>query len=489
MTENKNNNYRYTLKTPVHVGSGEKLGKTDFVSGNNQCIVIDIDSLLDKIKDNKSAINEFSDGDIRIDPFLRKYKIKPADVRKYSIHNPDKINPFNIQEIIKTGMGKPFIPGSSIKGAIRTVLLWRLVSAADEKTVSDLIDGIVKSGIKKEQADSDIDKHFLGRDPNHDFLRGLHAGDVEFEISDLNLIESKVLNLTGEKNFGWKKMGKNGFTSPNPNNATSIFSEAVKIGSSSSGRIKIDEFLLNEPACRQALKFSDEKKSLLLSLPEQCNEFAKDFINSEIKFYKSCKMEGMVNFYAEPLNEIPEDNNAFLLHLGWGSGWHGMTGSWIDEKKIGDIKKRFRLGKSGFPIFPKTRKIVFGNGSPVSPFGWIKIEKVQSETKSKPEPVIQNEFITNFEEFRLRPSPENFKKFVEKIKLEELNKLKELSFKKMKGLINIGFITPLVECECTDEVKNIIAAKLLEVIKMRKNWNSQKVKKYHQLESMASENK
>ncbi len=486
MMENKNNNYRYTLKTPVHVGSGEKLGKTDFVSDKNRCIVIDIDSLLDKIKDNKSAINEFSDGDIRIDAFLREHKIKPADVRKYPIHNPDKINPYNIHEIIKTGMGKPFIPGSSIKGAMRTVLLWHLVSAADEKTVSDLIDGIVKSGIKKERADSDIDKYFFGSDPNHDFLRGLHAGDVEFEISDLNLVESKVLNLTDEKSFGWKKMGGKNFT--NPKKATSIFSEAVKIGSSSNGRIKIDAFLFNEPVSWQELKFSDEKKNLLLSLPEQCNEFAKNFINSEIEFYKSCKMEDMVKFYSELLNEIPEDNNAFLLHLGWGSGWHGRTGNWIDEKKIGDVKKRFRLGKSGFPIFPKTRKIVFGNGSPLSPLGWIKIEKVQSETKLKPEPVIQSKIIANFEEFRLSSSPENFKKFVEKIKLEELNELKELSFKKMKGLINIGFITPLVECECPDEVKNIIAVKLLEIIKVRKKWSSQKIEKYHQLESMASEN-
>jgi len=166
-----------------------------------------------------------------------------------------------------------------------------------------------------------------------------------------------------------------------------------------------------------------------------------------------------------------------------------MTGNWIDGKKIGEIRKRFRLGKSGFPIFPKTRKIAFGNGNPASPFGWLKIEKVQPEKESKPVTVLQSEFITNFEEFRLRPSPENFKNFVEKIKSEDINELKELSFKKMKGLINIGFITPLVECKGSEEVKKIIAARLLKVIKMRKNWNSQKVKKYHQLENMASENK
>lgn len=497
MTENKTNNYRYTLKTPVHVGSGEKLGQIDFVSDKNRCIMIDIDSLLEKIKDNTSAINEFSDGGVRIDAFLKKYKISSTNIQKYSIRNSDKINPHNIQEIIKTGMGNPLIPGSSIKGAIRTVILWHLISAADEKKVSELVDVIVKSGVKKEQADGDIDRHFFGHDPNHDFLRGLQVGDVEFEISDLTLLESKVLNLTDENSFGWKTMGRNGFTGTNPKKATSIFSEALKQGVASIGRIKIDEFLFNEPVCQQELRFPDEKKRLMSSLHEKCNEFAKNFIDTEIEFYKSCKMEDMVKFYTELLSEIPEDNNAFLLHLGWGSGWRGMTGNWIDKKKIEQVRNKFRLGKSGFPVFPKTRKIAFRNGSPASPFGWIKMEKVQTEKgtakpsgkNSKPEPLIQSEFIANFEEFRLKPSPENFKEFIGKIQPEDINELKELSFKKMKGSINIGFATPFLECEVSEDVKKVIASKLLEVINIQKNWNSQKVDKYHQLENMASENK
>ena len=497
MTENKNNNYRYTLKTPVHVGSGEKLGRTDFVFDKNRCIVIDIDSLLDKIKDSKYAINEFSDGNVRLSDFLKQHKISAASIQKYSISNPDKFNPGTIQEVIKTGVGNPLIPGSSIKGAIRTVILWHLVSAADEKVISDLIDGIVKSNVEKGQADGDIDRHFFGCDPNHDFLRGLQVGDVEFEISDLTLVESKVLNLTDERSFGWKKMGKNDFASPNHKKATPIFSEALKKGALSNGRVKIDEFLFDGPVCRQELKTSDEKKSLLSRLPEKCNEFAKDLIDSEIAFYKSCKMEDMVKFYTDFRNEIPEDNDAFLLHLGWGSGWRGMTGNWIDKKKIKQIRKKFRLGKSGFPVFPKTRKIAFRNGSPVSPFGWVKIEKVLTERSTakpsgknlKPEPVIQSELVEHFEEFRLKPSPENFKEFIGKIKPEDINELKDLSFKKMEGLINIGFITPFLECEVSEEVKKIIAAKLLEVIKMRKNWNSQKVDKYHKLVNMASKNK
>lgn len=525
MTENKNNYYHYTLKTPVHVGSGQKLGKTDFVFDKNQCIVIDIDSLLDKIKNNTSAINEFSYGGIKIDVFLRKYKISSTNVQKYSIHNPDKINPGTIQEIIKTGMGNPLIPGSSIKGAIRTVLLWNfLIKASNEGKVSDLIDGIIKSNVKNEQADGDIDRHFFGCNPNHDFLRGLQVGDVEFKISDLSLVESKVLNLTDKNILEWKNMKKK-FNSPYPRNATPIFSEALKKGALSSGRIKLDEFLFNEPACQQELGFSDEKKNLLSSLSKKCNEFAKNFINSEIQFYKKYKKEDMVKFYTDLRSEIPEDGKSFLLHLGWGSGWRGMIGNWIGEESLEKIRKRFGLGKlicpkcgkktklnkhrqgysycidcdknfptKLFPVFPKTRKIAFNNGNPAYPFGWIKVEKIQpkkaaskvSQKILESEPVIQSKFISNYEKFRLRPSPDNFKNFIEKIKPEESDELKELSFIKMKGIINIGFVMPLIECETSEDIKQIIAGKLLRLIKKGKKWNSEKNDKYRQLENMAS---
>ena len=530
MMENKTNKCCYTLRTPVHVGSGEKLGKIDFVSDKNRCIVIDIDSLLLEIRDNSSAINEFSDGDVRIADFLKRHRISLASIQKYSIHNPDKIDPARspIQEIIKTGMGNPFIPGSSIKGAIRTVILWHLVSATGEKIISDLLDGIIKSNVKKEQADEDIDKHFFGDDPNHDFLRGLQVGDVEFKLPDLRLVESKILNLDNQTSSGWKKMGKNGFTSADPKKATSIFSEALNDGAVSTGRIKIDDFLFDDPVCLKELDFSDTKKGLLSGLPEKCNQFARDFIESEIKFYAKCKMEDMVKFYTDLQSEIPEDNKFFLLHLGWGSGWRGMTGNWIGEKSLVRFRERFELGKlicpicpkcgkktkpnkhkkgysscfeckksfstKLFPVFPKTRKIAFNNGNPAYPFGWIKVEKIQPEEAAakvsqkalESEPVIQSEFIANYEKFRLRPSPDNFKNFIEKIKPEESDELKELSFIKMKGVINIGFVMPLIECETSEDIKQIIAGKLLRLIKKGKKWNSEKNDKYRQVENMAS---
>ena len=169
-----------------------------------------------------------------------------------------------------------------------------------------------------------------------------------------------------------------------------------------------------------------------------------------------------------------------------------MTGNWIDDEVLEKLRKRFRLGKSRFPVFPKSRKIAFTKGLPLFPFGWIKVERLLPnevddkipEKALQPEPVPQSEFKTNFEEFRLKPSPENFRAFIEKIRPEEIPELKELSFKTMEGSINIGFVTPLLESDISEDIKKILAVKLFEIIKMGKKWNRDKVDKYHKLKNM-----
>jgi len=520
--------YRFSLKTPIHVGSGEQLGRIDFVLDKNRCAVIDIESLLEKIGDNRDALNEFAGEGFNMHAFLRKYRISPFQVEKYTLRNPDGLKGGigNIREIIKTGMGNPFIPGSSIKGSIRTVFFHYLLNSADKKVVSRLLNRIIKSDISKEQADGEIDHDVFGKDPSHDLLRAIQVGDVEFGISDLCLKEVRVLNLTGKGGYGWKKMGKNGFTTPDQKKATPIFLETLGEGRKSTGRIRIDGFLLENAMCISELGFSG-KTEILKDLPGKCNDFAREFINSEIEFFNNCGMKKMEEFYNNLLNEIPDDNKTFFLHLGWGSGWRGMTGGWSDEELI-RIRKRFNLGKSICPkcgektkldkkiegfsycfsckeslptsmtgTFPKTRKIAFRGGAPKYALGWIKVEKIEEDSISKqsigisrPEvtkPDPQSEFMNKFEKFRLRPSPESYRGFITKIKKEDIPDLKEISFRPLKGIMNIGFVTVLIECDLHDDIRKILASMMLDVIKKGKKWSTEKLQKYRQMEDIAKQ--
>ncbi len=536
--------YRFTVITPVHIGSGVKLGKTDIARQGSLFTVVDMESVFSRFKGDLSVFDDvFENRDFDLFAFLKSNRIPLNEVKKYSIANPDNIRfASEILEMIKTGMGNPLIPGSSIKGAIRTVIWWHLVRSEEKQPLlKEELKKVINSkskDLKEQRADDELDKKLFGKDPNHDFMRGLQVGDVEFTLSDMKLVESKVLNLTKENGFGWK------FT---------ICSESLKSGVASAGKMKIEDFLFDDLA--KHLNFSDDKKELLANLPEKCNEFARTFIADEIAFFESCNMKEMITFYEGLQKEIPADNSSFLLHLGWGSGWRGMTGNYLEKDDVVKLRKRFGLGKllcpqcgkeakkdkreegmvfcrickknfptELFPVFPKTRKIAFQNGNSAYPPGWIKIcllsasadnkpvlsEKPQAVSESRqsggdkerisvgkpalkqtassapaarPQEPMQTELMQNFQDFRLNPSPEGFAEFAEQITAEESEELKNISLKNLG--IHIGYAGKLLSSSVPDEIKKLLAAKLLEVIQKSDKWNAKKQEAYNKLQLIA----
>jgi CRISPR type III-A-associated RAMP protein Csm5 len=79
-------------------------------------------------------------------------------------------------------------------------------------------------------------------------------------------------------------------------------------------------------------------------------------------------------------------DGAFLLNIGWGSGWEVKTIGDLLRTALGDdgfvqLRQRYRLGadpRTGQmhlnAPFPKTRRIAYEGGAPRWPLGWIKME-------------------------------------------------------------------------------------------------------------------
>jgi len=383
--------YKISIITPVHIGNGNKLSQVDFVLDKGMLRVIDIDEVISKIQNNQKAlaifnlqdnpealINEFEQGRFNMKEFLDAYKISYSSVEKYSCRCSYS-NPREISEFMKTGLGRPYIPGSSIKGALRTVILWHLIKDSKPKEVTDRLEQILNPDVGEKQDNNLLNKHLFGKNPNYDFLRGLQVGDAGFEIKDIAAGETKVLNIDENRQYGWKKLGKYGFTTHNHKEATSIFTEMLNKEATSEVAIKIESFLFDYPLAKKQLGFNDKKK-YLTQLAKKCNEYAKEFIKNELDFYHSYKMNPLEKFYEQL--QVPDDNDGFLLHLGWGSGWRGMTGNWLDDKYLRRFREKFSMRKSfgewqQFPIFPKTRKIIFENNQPY-PLGWVKMEEVKN---------------------------------------------------------------------------------------------------------------
>lgn len=380
--------YRITARTPIHIGSGEKFSSIDSLPRDDRYFIINIEEVLDKLKDNPKALDEFGGRNFNIGDFLRDYGINPDNVKKYMLGNPQRLLAWNINEMVKTGFDKPLIPGTSLKGALRTVIFWHLLKDSPPKEVENILDNILSNANpnKPGEADNELGRYLFGKNPNYDFFRSLQAGDVEFEISDIELMDTKVLSVDDRGGFGWKKMGRGGFNSSDPSQATSIYCEAISVDATAIGKIKIDKYLLENSTADKELSFSDRKVHLT-NLAKNCNNFSQDFISKEIDFFKNCGMHEMVRFYTNLQEEIPQDNDSFFLHLGWGSGWRSMSGNYLDSNFLRRFRGKYRLGKSTrdratgkwsqFPVFPKTRKIVFVNGKPKYPLGWMKLERIE----------------------------------------------------------------------------------------------------------------
>lgn len=128
--------YRMSLTTlsPIFIGSGEELNKSMYVYNNREIMIIDERKLIKELLLRKglyeSFLNECYSGNLNLTNFLERHLngYKDMDIYKYKIMSysdvktNSKFN--NINTFIKSSNGKPYIPGSSIKGAIRTAIIY-----------------------------------------------------------------------------------------------------------------------------------------------------------------------------------------------------------------------------------------------------------------------------------------------------------------------------------------------------------------------------
>lgn len=140
--------YKLSLRTlsPVHIGSGEKAGTKDFIFENGEYYFPDMIKLYREIVNHGEQVVDNYDifllgqgNGNRLINFLKENQIKNRNFGGYKIkahgyeeaekQQTDKspiVKLGRMKEVslfIKDPYGKPYIPGSSMKGAIRTILV------------------------------------------------------------------------------------------------------------------------------------------------------------------------------------------------------------------------------------------------------------------------------------------------------------------------------------------------------------------------------
>ncbi len=371
--------YEIELISPVHVGSGGTISPIEYVV-EDKFYRADMDGLFEDERFETDRFIEGAKGGAlylgEFAPELTKehlrYALDIPQSTRTSLQGLIGSRSSEVREHIKT-KDEVYIPGSSVKGALRTAILWWVLKNDADKfnRAKSHLKSLVRqrNRVDKRWVDDKIEEFVFGKDPTKDIFKALQVSDTSaVGVGSLEIEEVRTLTTT-PRGHNWK----NFYT----------FVEALKPKTRLELEMKVDEFLLEGDAAGE-LHF-ESKKGLVREIPEICNEFVNDFIEDEIRFFKQYNTPGeldkVLDFYEKVRGRREE--KSFLLHLAWGSGWHGMTVGRLLEKETDfdffGVRKKFSLGKRrNQPFFvrefPKTRRIVFKDGKPKYPLGWVKIK-------------------------------------------------------------------------------------------------------------------
>jgi len=309
--------------TPVFIGSGESIEpyeyfiKDRFYRINLPKFILSLD------KANKEEFLKISSSDMIKTRNFIKEMVDTSKVQEYSMEidsdvlevyedkKNDPNNQLSIQTFIKTS-SRPFIPGSSVKGAIRTALLYSMTTKP-----------LPESG----NIEKDV---FEYKNPQDDPFRVLKISDS----LPLSFDDMKIYNV---KTFSKKdRFSASGYNMMFEGTKSYYFDRA----SVASHDIWIDENL------KKKSEFIDINIKKIIS---SCNEFYGMVINKELEFYGSSKTSYAYEKYEQLAKDMGslKNENSFILRLGWGSGYNSVTINLAKERP--DTKISRRLIKGEFP--------------------------------------------------------------------------------------------------------------------------------------------
>ena len=325
----------FQIKTmsPVHIGSGDKYDASEY--------------FLDVIKEKKvfkriniqkyyTSLSESEKNQFLKNLQKKDYQLPKIDSTKFTRYlaiNKVSTRPNPTNEIIENikSSDRPYIPGSSIKGAIENVIFY---NALDESEMPNLFN---KNRINKKF----ISTFFSPSGKAHDSI--MRFMQVKDSTSVTNPFIYDVLSVKPKKGGGHQQVIKTYLET--------IYS-AKTLSSSIITNYNADTYK----------KLNIEDKAYMIDIDfikESIYNFSSDYIDYELEFCKKHKLNNLARFYRSCKKNNSKDKP--LLKIGHGSGFLATTIS-LKVKQYGfdyfNIVKKNTKGKKAKSDFPITRKIV-----------------------------------------------------------------------------------------------------------------------------------
>lgn len=341
---------RYYLKlqplTPIHVGSGEEIMPYEYIIDKsvNKYYRINLNKLLDSLsaEDRAEFVDMLSGDLVKLRASIKNFQWKEAAVYsgdtgpQFRSDYLDKIdnadNKLAVEEIINSKM-RPYIPGSSIKGAFRTAYLHHFAENVKYDVTRHRRYGFFQ--VKNDKEAERIEKRTL----KYHKIKGDPFQTVKFSDSSLNIDKTKVYKMYSvhtkkDKKIPFYREAIAGLITSNVEQ--SIFLE-----------LSIDKGRQNCKHKKNSIWHKISAEDLL----ESTRSFSEDLIEYELDYLTKNKAPREAAKTYESLKGIHSslEDNESLIRFGKGCGFNSTTLNLTNQGRSGTPITRV-LAEGKFPV-------------------------------------------------------------------------------------------------------------------------------------------
>ncbi|AEH25118.1 type III-A CRISPR-associated RAMP protein Csm5 [Pyrococcus yayanosii] len=401
--------------SPLHIGNGNQLTPVDIYPEQDRVYVLDIDKLIDDLQNLGISLEEIlhllknPPGDRYVwKGYIDELNLNPKDYARYTLrtHGTPGKESMQIREFIKLNE-RPYVPGSSVKGALRTAVLYKVLKeCGDSATAMNLVSRFDRklaekigwsnhvvefyveyllNELQKEEAAKQRGKRYnFDRKRADDLLEAIVFGmepdrrsGVRYEPKrdPLRALIVRDSQPVGRRHLAVYRVDVIGNPQPIP-----IWVEALEPGTATEIEMKIEAKVLrlnsghfNGLLWECLENYGKPWEVFEDFLWKAVNEFYDEVIKTELtELSRFGKYETNVKSFYSSL----KSHDGHLLRLGWGSGWLATTVGILlrKEGKWEGVRRKLGLGRnpqSGklSSYFPKTRRLADG-----LPMGWVVLQ-------------------------------------------------------------------------------------------------------------------
>jgi len=386
-----------------HIGSEvSKLNPFEYVATSNRVYLPDRDALAQALREEgklQEYINRIEDRQ-EITSLLKSafgdrwYEIETdngkevfPEYRSSKRFTQEKIT--DLRPMIRNGMGRLYIPGSSIKGAIRTAIAYYLLKHEDRfkipqhNRISSIESQLKNSlGELKHRAKFVDDRLFMdelfanygltyqGRpasvqdrpNPNTDIMRAVHVTDTE-PIEQFTKLNTKGQTVIYNQALVAEVLVTSHSNDDKAKYRASIYTEMVS-NLQVPFEISIDQEMLSWFKHRQNMQLPFQSIDELVKI---CKEFAQEQWDFEHDYWQGVKdnlnakdTNGQtINLNYDRIHTFYEKEICpYALRIGWGSGMMGTTiGTLLDDQLRAQVRDACGIKAPNFEA-PKSRRTV-----------------------------------------------------------------------------------------------------------------------------------